>query len=510
MKLTSILVSVALAVPAAAQCEYAQLLPIDEVEDGDFGHSVSIHGAWLAVGQTKVDPAESHVGGVYLYERIGGTWFFRQELASPEPGVCRFGTRVALAGDVLAVGEGDGCWVNAVWLFERVGGVWSLAKKVESSSPFDQEFGRDFALAGGRLAVGDPGLQEVYVFEDGPLGWQETATIPAPVPGDNAEFGHTLVFAGETLFVGDRGYGVPAANAGAVFVYEPSGGAWAQTQTLQDAAPESFDFFGWVLSARGDVAVVGSSRPSHEIAIFERIAGTFAPAAGNAVIPTLGLEQERVAVGADAILVGEPEFDGLRGRARVLRDGDLGWGDVGELQPVDLDIWDHAGWAVALDGDHAALASYGFDDGLLDVGAITAHTLSGELCYTLEGYPKSISLAAGGTATLLLDAGSAYAGALYGVAGTLSGTSPGLPVGALQAPLNPDAYFALSIQAPAPLFEGTVGLLDAQGKATARVNIAAGTDPSLAGLELHHAYLALGPAGGVELVSNAWRHLLAP
>jgi hypothetical protein len=56
--------------------------------------------------------------------------------------------------------------------------------------------------------------------------------------------------------------------------------------------------------------------------------------------------------------------------------------------------------------------------------------------------PAQISVGAGGTQVLALDACSASRGGVLLLLGSASGTSPGIAAGALTISLNPDAYFA--------------------------------------------------------------------
>ena len=123
----------------------------------------------------------------------------------------------------------------------------------------------------------------------------------------------------------------------------------------------------------------------------------------------------------------------------------------------------------------------------------------------LEASPASISIAAGGTQTLDLEGGSLLAGGLYLILGTVSGTSPGLPIGDFTLPLNPDPYFAYTVNAAGnPPLVGGLGTLDASGAAQAAFTLAPGSDPTLVGLQVHHAYGALNPVTGAILgASNA-------
>ena len=105
-----------------------------------------------------------------------------------------------------------------------------------------------------------------------------------------------------------------------------------------------------------------------------------------------------------------------------------------------------------------------------------------------------LSLLAGGEQKLALSAGPPWAGLLYLLVGSASGTSPGTVVSGsgLLLPLNVDAYTLYTVAHPnqAPL-SGSFGVLDGTGQGGAAFQLLnAPYDPGLAGLALHHAYLA--------------------
>ncbi|MEM7306626.1 MAG: right-handed parallel beta-helix repeat-containing protein [Planctomycetota bacterium] len=140
---------------------------------------------------------------------------------------------------------------------------------------------------------------------------------------------------------------------------------------------------------------------------------------------------------------------------------------------------------------------------LVDLGAHEHHPLTADV--------DRLSLAAGGTQGLDLDAGAAHAGGLYLLATSASGTSPGIPIGGLTLPLNYDAVMLASLSNPdAAPFAGYQGVLDAAGEAGASLSLPAGALTSAAGLELASAYVLFDPVLGVTFASNAMPLRLAP
>lgn len=124
-----------------------------------------------------------------------------------------------------------------------------------------------------------------------------------------------------------------------------------------------------------------------------------------------------------------------------------------------------------------------------------AGTLSGT-AFGIAGSSNfgAVSIAAGGEVALDVNGGPEMAGAPFLIVGSLSGTAPGLPLGGTVLPLNYDAYMDYTLSAPgAPPILGGVGLLDPLGRAHPTFVLPPAAPPALAGLELHHAALALNP-----------------
>lgn len=130
----------------------------------------------------------------------------------------------------------------------------------------------------------------------------------------------------------------------------------------------------------------------------------------------------------------------------------------------------------------------------------------------LTAVPAGLSLTTGGTQVLTLDAGTEFAGDLYLVAGSASGTSPGFAFGGVVVPLNPDDHFFATLASPLiPPFSGLLGILDSAGQGAAQITAPPGTSASLAGIVLHHAYLALDTSTlEIGLVSPALPLSLLP
>jgi hypothetical protein len=133
----------------------------------------------------------------------------------------------------------------------------------------------------------------------------------------------------------------------------------------------------------------------------------------------------------------------------------------------------------------------------------------------LTGSPSSVSVSSGGVQTFDLDAGVANAGNPYLLVGSLSGTTPGLPIDSFVLPLNVDQYFLYTLNNPnLPPLNNSFTVLDGQGKSQAFFILPSGANPNLVGVTVNHAYAVIGfvppPIPVITLVSNAVALTFAP
>ena len=168
------------------------------------------------------------------------------------------------------------------------------------------------------------------------------------------------------------------------------------------------------------------------------------------------------------------------------------------------------------DGDEIALGvafdcnGNGIPDNC-DINAGASQDLDGngipDVCIapSLTADTFEVSLSMGGVQNLTLNAGPTPTLNFYFVLGSASGTSPGVPVDGLTLPLNyPDSYLDFTLTSPNTSQLGnTFGVLSPSGSGTASVSVPPGTDSSLAGLEVNHAFLVidLQAAPGQALIS---------
>jgi hypothetical protein len=125
----------------------------------------------------------------------------------------------------------------------------------------------------------------------------------------------------------------------------------------------------------------------------------------------------------------------------------------------------------------------------------------------LTSSAAALSTGAGGTVYLDLRAGTANGMRNYILAGSLSGTTPGTPLGSVVAPLNIDSFTLFVLEsANTPLFTNFIGTTNASGVATATINLPpVGAIP--ASVPIDWAYVLLAPE---NFASNPVSILLTP
>lgn len=129
---------------------------------------------------------------------------------------------------------------------------------------------------------------------------------------------------------------------------------------------------------------------------------------------------------------------------------------------------------------------------------------------TLRRDVPAVSVGGGGTQAFALRPGAAFAGLPYVLAGAF-GAEPGLTIGGVHVPLNPDPWLQNSLAlANSPVYPGSIGLLDASGGASAAFVWPPSNQPSLVGASLWHAFVVGGSGGGFVHASNAVRVRLLP
>src|SRR5690606_5340449 len=98
----------------------------------------------------------------------------------------------------------------------------------------------------------------VYVFKRDVSDWRIYQKLTASDVSTGLYFGQSVAISGSRIVVGGQGDGPTLGSAGAVYVFELSGGAWIQTQKLKASDKASGDMLGMSVALDGDVLVAGA------------------------------------------------------------------------------------------------------------------------------------------------------------------------------------------------------------------------------------------------------------
>jgi len=247
--------------------------------DARFGMGVAISGDYMAVGAWPSETAQVRSGNVHVFARIDGQWSVETVLTAPaNPAIDGFGYAVAIAGDLLAVGdpvvEDDVRPSGRVHLYRRSSGVWQpesiVTPPAANASP---SFGSALAYDGQRLVVGSPDddtRQEgtpsgsVFVYTREGKDWSEPQIL-YPASGNSAgSFGQAVCLNGEWIAAGDPTHSTAPNGLGRVLLFHSKGAAWTFEQEIVSPNDNVGSLFGNAIALLGqNLAIADSAHDSN-------------------------------------------------------------------------------------------------------------------------------------------------------------------------------------------------------------------------------------------------------
>ena len=251
---------------------------VDNNEADHFGAAVAIFGDTIAVGAPR-NPAPmapqsgfANRGAVYVFKLEGGTWTFKQKIASMDATLGDlFGSAVALSADALLVGapfaptpSATHPDTGAAYVYDLVPPFDQRAKLIPPMGVAYDEFGAAVSLAGNVALIGAPGTDSgakadsgaAYVFERSTaISWPLKGQLAASDGAANHKFGSAIAAAADRLVVGAPNATVGGKiNQGAAYVFARNAAGWAEDGKLVATDGSALD------SSRHVGGVVGRSR----------------------------------------------------------------------------------------------------------------------------------------------------------------------------------------------------------------------------------------------------------
>ena len=233
-----------------------------------FGAAMSLKAGNLLVGAPMDAEHGWDAGAVWLFQQRDDDWRLTDRLhpRTAEPGA-RFGAAVDMEGDLAVVGsprsDGTGLDCGSVDVFTRNRGHWQvdsvLVAPDQASGDF---FGSSVACHDRWIAVGAWGDDDhgektgaVWLFTREHESWKAVQKIVPPEAVSRDRFGWRVAFVADQLVVSACGF---EDSKGRLHVHDWDGRRWVPTIHLEDPRGRSGDWFGFALSAREDLLVVGS------------------------------------------------------------------------------------------------------------------------------------------------------------------------------------------------------------------------------------------------------------
>lgn len=205
-----------------------KLAASDGVNFDWFGSAVAVSGLTAVIGAD----ATANGGAVYVFERNVNTWSQVQKIEAPdaEP-IDHFGQSVAIDGNTMVAGapgkkrpQDDLLRAGMVYIYEREGGAWIYKQTLVPEDQYAGLFGASVAIDNGVIAVGIEGKGRALLFEKNGDQWTMTAKIVPDPSGTVDSFGNAMALAGDTLLVGARSADAGGHRAsGAAYVFSPPG-----------------------------------------------------------------------------------------------------------------------------------------------------------------------------------------------------------------------------------------------------------------------------------------------
>jgi hypothetical protein len=189
-----------------------------------FGHSVSLSGGTIVVGDSYAD---QYQGAAYVYVKPATGWASMTQTAkltaSDASGPDNFGFSVAISRETIIVGSPKNGLPGEAYIFVQPSGGWdnmTETAQLLSTSQVEDEFGYFVAISGNMAVVSAAFAKPQptgYVFTKPQTGWATTSRFIAKFTNPHAE-GYCVAIDAGTIVAGS----VAASNApGAAFIFGP-------------------------------------------------------------------------------------------------------------------------------------------------------------------------------------------------------------------------------------------------------------------------------------------------
>lgn len=235
---------------------------------GWYQNGLCISGDYLVFGDFYDDEKAGNAGTVYIFKRVGHTWYYKQKLFASDAALGdSFGCSVSMHGTTIvvgAVGDDDaGSSTGSAYVFDLVGDQWTQTQKlVASDRASTDRFGQNVDIHDNTIIIGSPydddiainsGSAYIYV-RTGSVGttWSFKQKIRASDPVRDRFFGTSV------KVYKDRALVYASTRPGRTYIFSRTGTTWSQEQVIVGETNVD-DRFGEAFDLNDDTILIGSS-----------------------------------------------------------------------------------------------------------------------------------------------------------------------------------------------------------------------------------------------------------
>lgn len=311
-----------------------------------------------------------------------GNWGFGQQLVIDEP------HGHVIIGQIEKFHDfgGGEVYSGAVYVVDHATGA--LVQEVLPTNVADQTNGASFGIGiaqdGDWLLVGVSGTNVTYFFEwtGSAYTYRQRLAGSTTAPGDY--FGCSVAIDGEYAAVGASCDDDAGTCSGTVFVFQRTGGVWAQTQAIPAPVAQTYQFFGSKVRLSGSHLAIaanqfyGTYNDEGRVWVYEESGGTF----GSAQALTAGVHAavtlmmgDSMDLSGDYLAVGHRGHDSGRGAVSIFKLSVGTWSEIQFVECPDTpDTNAGFGWgntttgSVALSSTNLLVGARGWYDPLNNPG----------------------------------------------------------------------------------------------------------------------------------------------
>ncbi|KGJ94848.1 LruC domain-containing protein [Colwellia psychrerythraea] len=377
MKMAIISILIFLSIHAANADPLLQAITLDltPAEYRKLGSSVAISGDIAVIGAPG---SAGDLGQACLYQRSSENWSLLTCLSpNTEIGsVQLFGNAVSISGELLVISaeKKQNGKHGVAYVYQRQGDTWlQQAELISVNSSSNDKFASTISISENYIAIGSPGFSAnnsgaVHIFKSTTSGWVEDIVITPISSFKSANFGASLMLAGEYLIIGDDDHG--RAHEGTGYIYRREDDLWSLQASLKGGDITKSANFATSVAISKDYAIIGAKsennplikkhKKSGAVYVYKRTGKLWS---SQAKLLASDAQQgdnfgSSVAISADHLLIGAESNNSSRGSTYLFQNINDVWTEVFKFEADDAIQQDNFGHAIAIAQDYIVIGAH--------------------------------------------------------------------------------------------------------------------------------------------------------